>query len=121
MARVLVTGGAGFVGLPLSVRLTADRHDVTVVDNLACGEERGPRVGEHARFVRLDVTRKADLQTLVRETNPEVVIHLAAQHFIPECNRRPIEAVVTNVLGTESVLDACVGLPSLRNVIVTSS
>ena len=50
-----------------------------------------------------------------------MAVHLAAIHFIPKCNRRPVDATRIKVLGTESLLRCCRGVPSIRRVIVTSS
>ena len=48
---------------------------------------------------------------VVAETQPEVLIHLAAIHYIPECERHPDEAIAVNTLGTSNLLRACAGHP----------
>jgi UDP-glucose 4-epimerase len=104
--RILVTGGAGFVGREL-VRLLADDHQVAVLDNLRFGEDRlsaddRAKVDLHVADLRdADATAK-----VVADVDPEVVIHLAAIHYIPECEQEPGMTVATNVAGTVNLLTA---------------
>jgi UDP-glucose 4-epimerase len=120
--KIVVTGGVGFVGLPLCRKLHALGHDLLVVDNLKCGEGRARDLPDAVRLETLDIRRQLELQALFRSFAPAAVIHLAAIHFIPECNRNPVEAIDINVVGTDSVLQACAGSgPGLERVIVTSS
>jgi UDP-glucose 4-epimerase len=121
VARILVTGGAGYVGSPLVAQLSGAGHDVSVLDDGTSGADRLARVGALARVFKADMTKIDDCRRVVGESVPEVVIHLAALHFIPECNRRPVDAVRLNVIGTQNVLDACERLPHVNRVIVTSS
>jgi UDP-glucose 4-epimerase len=121
VARVLVTGGAGYVGLPLSARLVAEGHDVSVLDDGTSGAERLAAVDRVARLFRADMTSPDDCRRVFGETNPEVVVHLAALHFIPECNRRPVDAVRLNVIGTQNILDAAAASNGVSRMVVTSS
>jgi UDP-glucose 4-epimerase len=69
----------------------------------------------------VEITDRAACVAATLAASPEVVIHLAALHFIPECNRRPDEAVRINVIGTENLLEACSQVPGLARVVITSS
>jgi UDP-glucose 4-epimerase len=119
--RILVTGGAGFVGLPLCERLYTDGHDVLVVDNLKCGKERAAALPNGVSLETLDIRRAREFELSLDSFAPDALIHLAAIHFIPECNRNPVEAIDTNVIGTEAVLNACRQSTTLKRVFVTSS
>lgn len=121
MARIVVTGGAGYVGLPLSRRLVDRGHDVTVIDTGISGADRLDQVRTFARVETADITDPAACASAVERAAPEKVMHLAAIHFIPECNRRPVDAVRVNVLGTQNVLNACAQARSLSKVLITSS
>ena len=122
MARILITGGAGYVGLPLVRRLELAGHNVCVIDNGASGRNRLDQVTKLATFCSLtDVTDRGGILAAFRAFKPEIVIHLAALHFIPECNRRPVDAVRVNVLGTQAVLTAAATVGTVHRVVVTSS
>ncbi|GAA3712518.1 GDP-mannose 4,6-dehydratase [Nonomuraea antimicrobica] len=106
--RVLVTGGAGFIGSHLVDRLLADGHEVDVVDDLSSGS-RGNLAGAvgHDRF-RLHVmdVRDRALTTLMSDLQPEVVCHLAAQISVRRSVADPAHDARLNVEGTAAVLAA---------------
>jgi UDP-glucose 4-epimerase len=105
--RVLVTGGNGFVGRQL-VRSMLGRHDVTVVDSVRYGAVRF-RDDELKQFSfrNVDIRDSDAVHTTFAEAKPEVVVHLAAIHYIPECQANPGLAVETNVVGTVNLLNVC--------------
>jgi dTDP-glucose 4,6-dehydratase len=110
--HVLVTGGAGFIGSHL-VDALLDRPDVwvTVLDRLSHGGSRSnlsrhdadPRFG----FVLGDVNDAATVAALVQAA--DVVVHAAAESHVDRSIEGPREFLVSNVLGTQVVLDACRG------------
>ncbi|RXF70947.1 NAD-dependent epimerase/dehydratase family protein [Hansschlegelia zhihuaiae] len=105
--RVLITGGNGYVGREV-VRLLADEHDVCVVDNLRAGPLRiAPAILARIRFEQEDIEDGEAMARLARDVRPEAVIHLAAIHYIPECEADPSAAVRTNVVGTVNLLRVC--------------
>lgn len=104
--RVLVTGGAGFIGSHLTDALVGAGHSVTVVDDLSTG--RRAQVPAKANLVQMDILNPA-LGSLVAETAPEAVFHLAAHASVSESVREPEHDARVNVLGTLRVLRACAG------------
>lgn len=105
--RVLVTGGAGFVGSHLVDRLIDDGVEVTVLDNFSTGREENlahRREEPRLRVLRGSVTDAALLEALVRE-HP-LVFHLAAAVGVRHIVQDPVGAALTNVRGTEHVLAA---------------
>ena len=104
-SAVLVTGGAGFIGSALCHRLRSAMHRVIVYDDLS----RGSRdyLPDDVEFVRGDIRDTAAVKQVITDAKPDVVIHLAAMHFIPDCIARPEEARQVNVEGTRRVLDSC--------------
>src|SRR5215471_8344649 len=103
--RILVTGGAGFIGSHIVDRLLADGHEVVAIDNLATG--RRENVPATARFVLGDVTRTEDVERAF-EGGLDAVLHIAGQVSLIRSYTNPTIDLSTNVLGTLNVLTACV-------------
>lgn len=103
--KVLVTGGAGFIGSHVADALLAAGHDVVVIDDLSTG--RRDNVPASARFVEGDI-RDADLvERVFVEERPDVVCHQAAQTSVSVSTREPVRDAEVNVIGSLRVLEAC--------------
>jgi UDP-glucose 4-epimerase len=107
--RVLVTGGAGFIGSHLVERLISAGDQVAVLDDLS----RGRRSWLHSRaeLHELDIRDGAALHDALPQIAAEVVVHLAAMHFIPAVEDAPELAAGVNVTGTRELLDALASRP----------
>lgn len=118
--KVLITGGAGFIGSALSKHLQEEGHEVFVLDNLSFGRRELAGVTDD-RFFYVDIRDRAATQQVLDRTRPNIVLHLAAIHFIPYCNEHPAEAADININGTINVLDAAQGTGSVEQVFVAST
>lgn len=106
--RILVTGGAGFIGSTLTKRLLTLGSDVLVYDNLLTGSRDFLPMHHDRLGVEIGNVLDADHVTSVVEAfGPHVVYHLAAIHYIPYCLQHPIETLQTNLVGTQAILNAC--------------
>jgi len=101
--RVLVTGGAGFIGSHLVERLLVEGHSVRVLDNLS-GGPRGDLSAEGYEFVDGDVRDRAMVEACLEGV--EQVFHLAAQISVPASVQAPVECYEVNLTGSLQVLDA---------------
>jgi UDP-glucose 4-epimerase len=116
--KVLVTGGSGYVGRALCRRLLPE-HELHVLDSFRFGRSRF--AAEEAAGARVHACNLDEAQAVsdcLESVAPDAVIHLAAVHYIPECEADPRRALATNVTGTVNLLSAC---PAGSRVIVMSS
>jgi UDP-glucose 4-epimerase len=118
--KTLITGGAGFIGSAVVPALSKEGHEIYVLDNLSFGHRDFIEVPD-SHFFLADIRDAQKVREIVTSLQPEVVVHLAAIHFIPYCNEHPFEAADTNIRGTMNVLNACKSLPSLKKVFVAST
>jgi UDP-glucose 4-epimerase len=102
--KILLTGGAGFIGSHVAAAFLAAGHRVVVVDDLSAGDRA--RVPPGAAFHRADVA-SAEFDAIVAAEHPDVVDHHAAQISVTASARDPLADARTNALGTLNVLEAC--------------
>ena len=102
--RVLLTGGAGFIGSHVADQLLERGHELAVVDNLSSGKREN--VPEAARFYQEDV--RSGCAGVFDEFQPEVLCHQAAQMDVRRSVREPDFDAEVNVIGTVRLLENCV-------------
>ncbi|HSZ46040.1 MAG TPA: NAD-dependent epimerase/dehydratase family protein [Streptosporangiaceae bacterium] len=102
--RVLVTGGAGFIGSHLTDDLLARGDTVAAIDDLSAG--RPGRLDGRAALHKLTVADRDDVETIAREFRPELICHLAAQIDVRASVSQPAADAEANVVGTVNVLEA---------------
>ena len=102
--RVLVTGGAGFIGSHLTDAFVARGDRVAVVDDLSSG--RPGRTDDCVVLHKLSVTDPSELEALCSDLRPELVCHLAAQIDVRASVSQPAADAAANVLGTVNVLES---------------
>ncbi len=102
--RVLVTGGAGYIGSVVTEKLTAVGHEAIVYDDLSKGHRQA--VVKDAEFVKGDLRSGAELRTALVERGIEAVIHLAADSLVGESMEQPAKYYGNNVFGGMVLLNA---------------
>jgi UDP-glucose 4-epimerase len=99
--KVLVTGGAGFIGSHIAEALLARGDEVCIVDDLSSGKRENLPTG--ARFAQLDIRDAKAVSALIGEVKPEVITHQAAQTSVSISTREPIRDAEINVLGSINI------------------
>lgn len=103
--KILVTGGAGFIGSHVVDRYIELGHSVVVVDNLSTG--RPEFVNKKARFYKLDIVSN-ELKDVFQKEKPEIVNHHAAQIDIRKSVEEPVFDAQTNILGSLNLIQNCI-------------
>jgi CDP-paratose 2-epimerase len=111
MAKVLVTGGAGFIGVNAASHFATRGWDVTVVDNLSrrgTDQNLSWLMEQHPaiRFERLDIRDAAAMEGVLHDLQPQMVLHLAGQVAVTTSYQNPREDFEINALGTFNILEA---------------
>ena len=118
--KILVTGGAGFIGSHLTDRLVKDGHQVSVLDNLVTGRKENLSThlgGEKVEFIEGSILDLPLLDKLIKES--DYVFHLAAAVGVFNIVNHPLDSLKTNIRGTENVLESALNYS--KPVFITSS
>jgi UDP-glucose 4-epimerase len=118
--KILITGGAGFIGSHLTDRLVHDGNHVTVLDNLATGRKENLSThlgGDKVEFIEGSILDLSLLDTLIKKS--DYVFHLAAAVGVFNIVNHPLDSLKTNIRGTENVLESA--LNHSKPVFITSS
>ncbi len=99
--RILVTGGAGFIGSHLVDKLVAEKHQVCVLDNLSTGKKEN--INPQVRFYLADI-RDQTVKTVMEKEKPEILFHLAAQINVRKSTENPIFDNDVNVNGSLNLI-----------------
>lgn len=103
MPKVLITGGAGFIGSHVADLFLAKGSDVTIVDDLSTGKPEN--IPDRARFLEIGVN-STEFAQLVMDGGFDVVVHLAAQMDVRKSVADPIADATINILGTLNLMEA---------------
>jgi len=121
MERILVTGGAGYIGSHVCQRLLLDGHKVGIVDNLSTGSRIALDALGHCEFYNSDILDFGAMSRILKDFQPGVVVHFAAAAYVGESMSDPLKYFDNNVAGTISLLKAMVSCLSEPKVIFSSS
>lgn len=105
MMKVLVTGGAGFIGSNVVDQLISNHHTVCVVDNLSTGKV--DKLNQEVRFYKCDITNSEALKLIFELERPEVIYHFAAQIDVQNSLKNPSIDANINIVGTINILECC--------------
>ncbi|MCD4650667.1 MAG: UDP-glucose 4-epimerase GalE [Candidatus Cloacimonetes bacterium] len=109
--KILVTGGAGFIGSHTVVELLQSGYEVVVVDNLSIGKREAVDAackiaGKEAEFIHLDLTDEQATISIIGKIKPDAVIHFAAYKSVPESLSEPLTYYRNNMISGINILQA---------------
>jgi UDP-glucose 4-epimerase len=116
--KILVTGGAGYIGSHVVQTLIEQKHNVFVLDNLSTGARAA--VPEGAAFFEADILNGDNTEKILRDNKIEAVMHFAAKLIVPESISNPEEYYRTNVVGGLQTVQACLRA-GVKNFIFSST
>jgi UDP-glucose 4-epimerase len=103
--RILVTGGAGFIGShTIDVLVAADSHDIAVIDDLSSGKRQ--RLAPSVRFHHADIRNTEEVRLVMDRERPEVLLHLAAQVDVRKSVAEPAFDAEVNIGGLINLMEA---------------
>ncbi|MDR0697357.1 MAG: SDR family NAD(P)-dependent oxidoreductase [Christensenellaceae bacterium] len=123
MAKVLVTGGAGFIGSHISEAYIKEGHDVAVVDDLSSGRLSNLQNiinDKKFKFYQTDIRKLDALDNIFAEFKPDIVSHHAAQKSVPHSVDDPKDDADKNIFGLLNII-SLIGKHKVKNVLYVSS
>lgn len=102
--KILITGGAGFIGSHLTDALIEKGNEILIIDNLSSGKMEN--VNPKAEFYKLDI-QSPEISEIFKKNKPEAVFHLAAMIDVRKSVEDPAKDAETNILGSLNVLENC--------------
>lgn len=118
MAKILVTGGAGYIGSHAAAMLSHSGHEVIVIDNFLTGKIEA--IPKTAMIINLDICRRDELTEILTTERPEAIFHFAGKISVPESIEKPVEYFETNTAGTISLLHAA-NIANVRKIVFSST
>ena len=115
--KILVTGGAGFIGSNVVDGYIKEGHEVVVVDNLVSGKKEN--VNPKAKFYQLDI-RSSEIKDVIEKEKPDIINHHAAQISVPDSVRDPIYDADVNIKGFLNILEAAVACKVKKIIFISS-
>ena len=100
--KILITGGAGFIGSNVADMLIAKKHDAVIIDNLSSGFEYN--VNKEAKLIKADITDFDKIEKIFNEEKPEIIYHFAAQIDVRKSVSDPIFDAKTNIMATLNLI-----------------
>jgi len=116
--KILITGGAGFIGSNITDEYIKNGHKVVVVDNLSTGKKEN--INPKAKFYMADVSDPKKLKEIFKKEKPDIVNHHAAQLDVRKSVQDPIFDAKVNILGTLNVLQNCVEFKTKKIIFASS-
>ena len=118
MTKILITGGAGYIGSHIAEQLVTNKKNVIILDNLVTGYKK--LIIKKVKFIKADIKNKSKIIKIIKDNNITSIIHLAAYLNVSEAERNKKKYFNNNISGTKNLLEACKN-STVKNIIFSSS
>ncbi len=118
MKKILITGGAGYIGSHITELLIKKKYEIFIIDNLSTGFKR--LINKKAKFFKIDLKEKKKIRNLILKNSIDSIIHLAALLDVNESQKKPNKYFQNNVIGTKNILKASLN-SNVKNFIFSST
>lgn len=118
MKRILVTGGAGYIGGTFANLMVDNNFKVSVIDDLSTGKKK--YLPKKCLFKKIDITNKKKLDIFFKKKKFDAVFHFAAKLSVPESEKFPLKYFKNNFVGTKNLLE-CMQKYKIKNIIFSST
>ena len=118
MTKILITGGAGYIGSHIVEQLIKNKEKVIILDNLVTGYKK--LINKKAKFIKADIKNKLKISKIIKDNNITSIIHLAAYLNVSEAENNKKKYYQNNIIGTKNLLEACKN-STVKNIIFSSS
>ena len=119
--RVLITGGAGYIGLNLIIFLLKENYQITVIDNFLTSKPINEQIKKHINFFKLDLTKKKQVELFFKKRNFDIIIHLAAYSGVKEFNENVLKCFNNNVVSTKNLISYGFSTKSTKLIFASSA
>ena len=102
--KILITGGAGYIGQNLISFFLKDRYNIYVIDNLSTSQPINHNIKKYINFYKIDLTKEEKVKVFFKKRNFDLIIHLAALSGVQEFNRNVLKNFNNNVLATKNLI-----------------
>lgn len=101
--KILVTGGAGFIGSHITDLLIENNHEILIIDNLSTGQRQN--INSKAKFYLEDLSNHDKIKEILEKEKPEIIYHLAAQIDVRKSVENPVEDAKINIINAINLLE----------------
>ncbi len=104
--KILITGGAGFIGSHVTDLLIDNAHEILIIDNLSTGKKEN--INPKAKFYLEDLSNHNKIKKIIEKEKPEIIYHFAAQIDVRKSVENPVEDAKINIVNTINLLELSV-------------
>ena len=115
--KILITGGAGYIGSHICENLIKNKKKIFVIDNLSTGHKK--LLNTKVKFYKVNIMDQKKIRYIIIKNKIDSIIHLAASLIIGEGEKRPKFYFKNNVIGTKKLIEACKNT-SVKNFLFSS-